>query len=57
MDTIDAGDASPDIACTAVYARYLRKAGDYSCQLVFARSKLLPEGITQPRAELVAALD
>ena len=56
IHTIDTADASKEIACSAIYARILRKCGKYSCQLAFARSKLLPEGITQPRAELVAAV-
>ena len=56
VETIDTGDASKEMACSAIYARILRKTGEYSCQLVFARSKLLPEDTTQPRAELVAAV-
>ncbi|MEM7375655.1 MAG: hypothetical protein AAF587_44090, partial [Bacteroidota bacterium] len=55
IDTIDAGDASKDIACVAIYARFQRKSGGSSCQLVFARSRLIPNGTTQPRAELIAA--
>ncbi len=55
INTIDTGDASQQIACAAIYVRFLRKCGSYSCQLVFARTKLLPEGTTQPRAEMVAA--
>ena len=42
IDTIDA-------------ARVLRKNGTYSCQLVFSRSKLVPNGLSQARAELFAA--
>ena len=56
IETIDTGDASKDIACIAIYARVKRKNGEYSCQLVFARSKLLERGTTQPRAELIAAM-
>ena len=56
IETIDMGDASKSIACIAIYARLLRKNGEYSCQLVFARSKLIEEGTTQPRAELIAAM-
>ena len=55
INTIDMADASQSIACVAIYARFLRKTGNYSCQLVFARSKLIHEGMTQPRAELLAA--
>ena len=56
VDTIDAGDATQILACAAIYARFKRKSGDYSCQLIFARTKLIPEGMTQPRAELFAAV-
>ena len=56
IDTIDFGDASQVMACAAVYARFKRRNGTYSCQLVFSRSKLISEGTTQPRAELIAAL-
>ena len=55
IDTIDTGDASKSIACVAIYARFLKSTGEYSCQLVFGRSKLIPEGMTTPRAELLAA--
>ena len=53
--TIDAGDASPSLICTAIYARFECKDGTFSCQLVFARSKVVPEGTSVPRAELMAA--
>ncbi len=56
IDTIDTGDASKLIACIAIYARFKRRNGEYSCQLVFSRSKLIPDGTTQPRAELIAAM-
>ena len=55
ISTIDAGDASSKVACAAVYARFKRKDGSHSCQLVFSRSKLIPNGMTLPRAELLAA--
>ena len=55
ITTIDMGDASKDIACAAIYARFQRKCGKFSNQLVFSRSKLIPSGTTQPRAELIAA--
>ena len=55
INTIDTGDASGTVAASAIYVRFLRKNGDHSCQLVFARTKLLDEGISQPRAELLAA--
>ena len=55
INTIDAADASKKVACVAIYARFLRKNGTYSCQLVFSRSKLIPNGMSKPRAELFAA--
>ena len=56
IDTIDFGDASKYMACSAIYARFKRQNGEYSSQLVMGRSKIIPEGMSQPRAELVAAL-
>lgn len=56
IETIDTGDASPNLACSAIYSRIKRRNGEYSCQLLFARSKLLPDRISQPRAEMIAAL-
>ncbi|XP_057310088.1 uncharacterized protein LOC130648085 [Hydractinia symbiolongicarpus] len=53
--TIDTGDASKSVACAAIYARFKRKDGTYSFQLVFSRSKLVPEEMNLPRAELLAA--
>ena len=55
INTIDAADASNKMVCIAMYARFLRRDGTYSCQLVFSRSKVVPDGIGQPRAELLAA--
>ena len=56
VDTIDLGDASDSLICSAIYVRFLRKTGEYSCQLIFARSKLVPQDIKSiPRAELIAA--
>ena len=56
IETVDMGDASQKIAATGIYGRFKRKDGSYSCQLLFARSKILPKGLSQPRAELAAAL-
>jgi hypothetical protein len=55
MNTVDFGDASKDLACSAIYVRFLRKNGEYSCQLIFSRSKVMPEQ-SQPRCELAAAV-
>ena len=43
LDTIDFGDASPSLACVAIYARFKRRNGEYSCQLVLAHSLLIPK--------------
>ena len=56
IETLDFGDASKDIACIAVYARFKCQNGSYSCQLVFSRSCLIPDNMTQPRVELYAGL-
>ena len=55
INTINTADASKKIACSAIYVRFKRKLGNYSCQLVFSRSKLIPANMSQPRAELFAA--
>ena len=55
INTIDTGDASHNLACAAIYAQFKRKSGNYSCQLIFSRSKLIPQGMSQSRAELFAA--
>ena len=55
INTIDVGDASGELHCGAIYARFLRTDGSYSSQLIFSRAKLVPEGMSIPRAELLAA--
>ena len=50
VETLHFGDASREIACIAIYARFERKDGSYSYQLVFARSRLILTKMTQPRA-------
>ena len=54
VETLDFGDASTKVICVAIYARFKRKSGGYSCQLVFSRSKVVPADTSQPRAELLA---
>ena len=56
INTLEFGDASKDLICIAIYVRFMRKCGIYSCQLIFARSRLVPKDMTIPRAELYAAL-
>ena len=55
IETLDFGDASLSMICVAVYVRFKRKSGDYSCQLLFSRTKTVPKDMTLPRAELLAA--
>ena len=54
--TLDFGDASQVLVCIAIYVRFKLKNGNYSTQLIFAKSRLVPDDMTQPRAELYAAL-
>ena len=44
------------MVCMCIYARFKRCGGTYSCQLVFSRSRVVSQGMSQPRAELYAAL-
>ena len=54
--TLEFGDASKALLCVAIYIRFKRKNGEFSCQLIFAKSRIIPDGMTQPRGELYAAL-
>ena len=56
LDTVDFGDSSGRLLCVAIYARFLRKNGKYSSQLVLARTRLIPDDMSIPRGELYAAL-
>ena len=56
IETIEIGDASQQLVCSAVYVRFKRKSGNYSCQLCFAKTKIVPRDMTLPRAELFAAV-
>ena len=55
VETIDTADAGENLVCAAIYARYKRRNGEYSCQLIFARTKIV-HNLSIPRAELEAAL-
>ena len=55
LEVLEMADASEKLACVAIYGRFRLKSGSFSCQLLFAKSKLIPSGTTQPRAELIAA--
>ena len=46
INTVDTGDASKNIACVANYARCERPNGEFSCQLIFSRSKLVPDSMS-----------
>ena len=48
IETIDFVDSSEKLCCIAIYARFLKKDGTYSSQLVFSRSKIIPSNTTQP---------
>ena len=54
-ETIETADAGEHLICVAIYVRYSLKGGGHSCQLIFARTKIIHD-ITIPRAELAAAL-
>ena len=49
---LDTADASKDLTCVAIYAMFKLGNGKHSCQLVFARSKIVGKETTTPRAEL-----
>ena len=55
IETIDAADAGENLICAAIYARFKLRSGGFSCQLIFARTKIVHD-LTIPRAELVAAV-
>ena len=55
IETLEMGDSSSKAICAAVYARFEKKDGSFSCQLIFSRSKILPDGTSTPRGELLAA--
>jgi len=56
IQILDFGDASKSLVCTCIYARFQCQNGEFSCQLVFARTRTVPKNLSLPRAELLAAL-
>ena len=56
VTTLEFGDASQSLVCIAIYVRFKRKCGNYSSQLLFARSRIVPDEMSQPRGELYAAV-
>ena len=55
IDTLNFADASSALICSAIYVRFPIPEG-FSCQLIFSRSKLVPENTSIPRAEFSAAV-
>ena len=55
VELIHSADAGENLICAAVHARYKLRNGNFSCQLIFARTKIVHD-LTIPRAELEAAL-
>ena len=55
VETLCMADASQIMICVGIYARFRRKNGEHSCQLVFGRSKVVPQDMSMPRAELLVA--
>ena len=55
INSLDFADASPSLICSAIYVMFAIPEG-FSCQLIFARSKLVPDNTSMPRAELSAAV-
>ena len=53
-EAIDTADVSETLICSAIYVRYKRRCGKYSCQLIFAFTKVIHD-LTIPRAELAAS--
>ena len=56
MTTLEFGDASQTVACAAIYVRFLRKCGTYSCQLILSKTRLVHDEMSIPRGELYASL-
>lgn len=52
---LDIDDANKGITCSVIHLRFKRRSDNYSCQLIFSHSKLLPKDISQPRAEVFTA--
>ena len=55
MELIGTGDASQKLAASACYVRFQKKDGSLSCQLILAKSSIVNNETTLPRAELQAA--
>ena len=55
VETINSADAGDNLICASVHVRYKLRSGGFSCQLIFARTKVHHE-TTTPRAEMEAAV-
>ena len=44
------------MTCAGCYIRFKLKNNAYSCQLILGKTKIVPEEMTLPRAELAAAI-
>ena len=56
MALLDTGDASQQMTCAACYVRFELRDGRFSCQLILAKAKIVQEGTTLSRTELLAAV-
>ena len=56
INTINVTDTTKRIACATIYVKFKRRPGNYSCQLIFNRPKLVLKGMPKPRSELFAAI-
>ena len=54
MEILGAGDASERMTCAACYVRFELSDGGYSCQLIIAKTKIVPDGVTLPRGRAVS---
>lgn len=46
INTTDVADANKRIVYTAIYVRFKRRSGTYSCQLIFRRPKSVLKGMS-----------
>jgi len=56
VTTLDFGDASQVMACVCIYICFTRRNGQHSCQSILLGTQIIPKDMSQPRAELLAAL-
>ena len=56
IELIGTGDASERMVCAGCYIRFQLSDSSHSCQLILGKTKIVPEGMTLPRAEMMAAI-